>query len=106
MRAGRHADSLCSQRTYLWFLVSTHAFLIESLLTHSSFGGGCRVAQAEQVSNLLFCRHRSSIAAIGVRVDLQRPLVQVLRFETDGCELNFLSPVKPLSYLRLKNIYP
>jgi hypothetical protein len=36
------------------------------------------VAQAEQVSNLLFSRHRSGIAAISVRVDLQRPLCRFL----------------------------
>jgi hypothetical protein len=44
--------------------------------------------------------------AIGVQVDHQRQLKQVLRFGISGCGSNFLSPVKPPSYLRLKNTYP
>ena len=56
--------------------------------------------------NLLFCRYGSGKAAISVRVDRQRQLMLVLRFDTNGCGPILLSPVKPPFYLRLKTTNP
>ena len=49
--------------------------------------------------NLFFFiyRHGSGNTAIGVRVDRQRQLMQVLRFGIGGCGSMFLSLVKPPS---------
>jgi hypothetical protein len=60
----------------------------------------------QSVCLFVFCRHESGKAAIGVRVDRQRQLMHVLRFDIDGCWPIFLSLVKPLIYLRLKTTYP
>jgi hypothetical protein len=51
-------------------------------------------------------RHGSGKVAVGVRVDRQRQLMQVFRFDTDSCGSNFFSLVKPPSYLLLKTTYP
>jgi hypothetical protein len=53
-----------------------------------------------------FCRYGSGNTIIGVRDDRQRQVKQVLGFGIDGCGSNFLNPVKPPSYLRLKITYP
>ena len=44
---------------------------------------------------LFFCRHESGNTTIGVRVDHQRQLMQVLRFDIGGRGSMLLSPVKP-----------
>jgi hypothetical protein len=43
---------------------------------------------------LFFCRDRSGKTTMSVRVDCQRPLTPVLRFNTDGCGSILLSLVK------------
>jgi L-lysine 2,3-aminomutase len=55
---------------------------------------------------LFICRHESGNTTIGVRVDRQRQLMQVLRFGIGGYGSMFLSLAKPPSYLRLKTTNP
>ena len=55
--------------------------------------------------NECFYRHESGEVAFGVQIDCQPELMQVLRFDADGCGSIFLSPVKPPTYLRLKIVY-
>lgn len=109
LSAGWHARKIRGHHGSVRLWPAMHAmFSLIFMMTHNVSQEDPWTPQTQQVylvcqyALLNFYRHGSGETAICVRVDRQRQLMQVLRFDIDSSRSNFLSPVMHLSYLRLK----
>jgi hypothetical protein len=94
--------------------VTCAMFQFECCVKHVEHGHGSNARCVQQAQVFHFCQsaflffygHGSGKAAISVRIDRQRQLILVLRFDTNGCGPILLRPMNPPFYLRLKTNYP